>query len=166
MYFFPLKHQFLTKYIYIPCPGLICFPFFFLALSYFRTQTHTHTVCLACRVCTAGRNQPYGRHEDGAKSGLYTWCVAVLPCVFCVCACVFSAEGNLHLNIYQGQRLPKGESCVVFTGRLPNEWMKTTLRFPRQLLYLRPWARHLKEAREEHMINVKEEAVLSLLITP
>ncbi len=44
-------------------------------------------------------------------------------CPECVCVCVFVcvAEGSLHLNIYQGQWLPKGESCVVFTGRLPDE---------------------------------------------
>lgn len=57
--------------------------------------------------------------------GVWPCCPVSVSVYVCVCVCL--AKGSLHLNIYQGQRLPKGESYVVFTGRLPNERMKTTL---------------------------------------
>lgn len=121
-------------------PSLLAF-WLYISLSFFyslspsfpptftQTHTHTHTEC-----CVFGLQ---GVHSGEESTVWQTWgrsqiwlvhmvCGHAAPCM-CVYVCV--ADSSLHLNIYQGQSLPKGESCAVFTGRLPNEWMKTTLHY-------------------------------------
>lgn len=128
-----LKHGFLVEYV-----SALSFSLGLLTHIHAHTNARTHT---HVEFCVSGLQ---GVHSGEESTVWQTWgrsqiwlvhmvCGhAAWLCLFvcvCVCVCSAAANGSLHLNIYEGQWLPRGESCVVFTGRMPSGWMKTTLHY-------------------------------------
>lgn len=121
--------------------------FWFSLLSLTHTQSRTNTKNTHTVLCVwpAGCAQQGGinRMADMKTEPNVAHTHGVWPCAVALRSCVCVADGCSCLNIYQEQRLPKGESRAVFPWSwLANEWKL----LPPSLCWLLPfcpWARHL-----------------------